>query len=270
MPSTHTLHVRVAEGRGLLPSAGEDVGDQHFCVQCTCGFWKKSTAAARSAGGSAAWNQTLQIPKDDANEALKVELWQKQRAGGDDQVAHAMVELSGLGPGLTVDQWIPLANRASGAAFGEIRFELRLEPNLPGSPQQSKADTVASTLPAGWRPTPYDRLAGTWHADGLAEGSTEVEEEFVLSVHQGQRDGGWHSSCSGGNLPDGVRSTCSGSCLLAFEVGPSPPLLTCLRALGLSPQEEEFAVVEVRVEGTAPNETIRFVQRYPDGAETHW
>ena len=114
MPSTHTLHVRVAEGRGLSPSAGEDVGDQHFCVQCTCGFWKKSTAAARSAGGSAAWNQTLQIPKDDANEALKVELWQKQRAGGDDQVGRSDVgqvlrrHVVGVGHEWSLDEHIAL------------------------------------------------------------------------------------------------------------------------------------------------------------------
>ena len=72
------LHVlKQPRGGGSAPPA-----DQHSSASANARheLWH----AARSAGGSAAWNQTLQIPKDDANEALKVELWQKQRAGGDE------------------------------------------------------------------------------------------------------------------------------------------------------------------------------------------
>lgn len=130
-----------------------------------------------------------------------------------------------------------LTIRESGEKFGAVKFALRFQKNTPGA-VPNRAASVDSSLPAGWRPTPYDRLVGTWHAVGVADHGTEVEEEFVLKAAREQlADGSWSSSCTGGNIPGG---------------------------------EEDFAVVALRLEGAAPNERITFIQRYPDGAETHW
>ena len=145
------------------------------------------------------------------------------------EAAHAMVELREMGtllaqPGSLVEQWVALTTRESGEAFGAVKFALRFQRAAAGA-VPNRAASVDSSLPAGWRPTPYDRLAGTWHAAGIADQGTEVEEEFVLRVARNQlADGSWSSSCIGANVPGG---------------------------------EEEFAMVSLRLEGTPPNERVK-------------
>jgi hypothetical protein len=241
--SPDTLHVNVLESRGLLRAAEEQYAAS-YCVTLAVGFWKKSTPFASASGGAAVWQHSLQIPKDSANDVLKVALVEK-RPGSDAtaEVAHAMVELREMGPllaqpGATVEDWVALTIRESGEAFGAVKFALRFQHAEASGPVPNRAASVDSSLPAGWRPTPYDRLSGSWHAGGVADGAAEVEEEFVLKVSQEQlADGSWSSSCTGGNVPGG---------------------------------EEDFAMVELSLEGAAPNQKITFIQRYPDGAETHW
>lgn len=110
--SLDTLHVEVLDGQGLLTEA------MQYSVTLAVGFWKKSTpfvtATKNSPGDSGAgdslvrWRHALQIPKDTANDVLKVSLLQKD-AEDSAEVAHAMVELKEMGnlleiPGEIVEQ----------------------------------------------------------------------------------------------------------------------------------------------------------------------
>ncbi len=241
--SLDTLHVQVLDGHGLLTAPEERSSAVAYSVTLAVGFWKKSTPFVTASRGAVSWRHSLQIPKDTANDVLKVALVEKRPGAGDSaETAAAMVELREMGtllaqPGSQVEQWVALTTRESGEAFGAVKFALRLQQAEAGA-VPNRAASVDSSLPVGWRPTPYDRLAGTWHAAGIADQGTAVEEEFVLRVTRDQlEDGSWSSSCIGGNIPGG---------------------------------EEEFAMVSLSLEGAPPNERITFIQRYTDGAEAHW
>ena len=239
-PAKDQLYVRVLTN-DVLPSAAHGAS---YAVTLACGFWQQTTPFASASGGALAGGEhDLQIPKDSATDVLKVALVERN-AGVDAEVASCIVELRELGvltqPGVTEEHRCMLSTRDGLQEYGAVHFALHFERAAVDASvePQTQAAAISSTLPAGWRPTPYDRLSGTWHAAGVADGSAEVEEEFVLKVTQEQLpDGTWSSACAGGNVPGG---------------------------------EEDFAMVELSLGGAPPNQTVSFIQRYPDGAETQW
>ena len=83
-----------------------------------------------------------------------------------------------------------------------------------------------------------DRLAGTWHASGVADGAT-VEETFVL---------------------EGGRQQLDGSCTTTAT--------RCAAGGSVPGRAEKFEIVGLQLVRGGP--AIKFTQRYTDGVETQW